>query len=53
MTVTLGWLGVATVRLIIDDLVALIREELSRQAPAVELVEMGYMEAYPILRGIR
>jgi len=26
-----------------------IREELARQAPTVELVEMGYLEAYPIL----
>ncbi len=27
-----------------------IREELARQAPRVELVEMGYLEEYPILR---
>jgi L-ascorbate metabolism protein UlaG (beta-lactamase superfamily) len=27
-----------------------IREELSRQAPRVELVEMGYQESYPLLR---
>ncbi|MHB8577718.1 MAG: MBL fold metallo-hydrolase [Dehalococcoidia bacterium] len=33
--------------------IAPIREELSRQAPAVELVEMDYQEHYPILRGIR
>ena len=30
-----------------------IREELARQTPAVELVEMAYQERYPILRGIR
>ena len=30
-----------------------IREELARQSPGVELVEMGYLEAYPILAGIR
>lgn len=30
-----------------------IREALSRQAPSTELVEMGYLEGYPILRGIR
>jgi L-ascorbate metabolism protein UlaG (beta-lactamase superfamily) len=27
-----------------------IREELARQSPRVELVEMGYLEEYPILR---
>lgn len=30
-----------------------IREALSRQAPSTELIEMGYLEGYPILRGIR
>jgi len=30
-----------------------IRAELARQSPGVELVEMGYLEAYPILAGIR
>jgi L-ascorbate metabolism protein UlaG (beta-lactamase superfamily) len=30
-----------------------IREELARQSPGVELVEMGYLAAYPILAGIR
>lgn len=30
-----------------------IREELRRQAPHVELVEMGYLERVPILRGVR
>src|SRR5205085_11476129 len=33
--------------------VAPIREELARQAPSTELVEMGYQERYPILRGVR
>ena len=28
-----------------------IREELARQAPQVELVEMGYLEAFPIFLG--
>ena len=31
--------------------IAPIREELSRWAPGVELLEMGYMEAYPIFEG--
>jgi hypothetical protein len=30
-----------------------IREELARQAPRVELLEMGYLEGYPILKGVR
>jgi L-ascorbate metabolism protein UlaG (beta-lactamase superfamily) len=30
-----------------------IQEELARQAPTVELVEMGYLDGYPILRGAR
>ena len=30
-----------------------IRAELARQAPYTELVELGYLEAYPLLRGIR
>src|SRR5579884_1557221 len=29
-----------------------IREELKRQAPRVQLIEMGYQEHYPILKGI-
>jgi hypothetical protein len=29
-----------------------IREELKRQAPRLELVEMGYQERYPILKGM-
>ncbi|HLZ73242.1 MAG TPA: MBL fold metallo-hydrolase [Dehalococcoidia bacterium] len=33
--------------------VAPIRKELERQTPGVELVEMGYSEGYPILRGVR
>lgn len=33
--------------------VAPIRKELERQTPGVELVEMGYSESYPILRGVR
>ncbi len=33
--------------------VAPIRKELERQRPGVELVEMGYSEGYPILRGVR
>ncbi len=33
--------------------VAPIRKELARQAPGVELIEMGYSEGYPILRGVR
>lgn len=33
--------------------VAPIRQELERQTPGVELVEMGYSEGYPILRGVR
>lgn len=33
--------------------VAPIREELARQAPYTELVEMGYLEGYPALRGVR
>ncbi len=33
--------------------VAPIRKELERQMPGVELVEMGYSEGYPILRGVR
>ena len=32
--------------------VAPIREEMSRWAPRTELVEMGYMEAYPIFEGV-
>jgi L-ascorbate metabolism protein UlaG (beta-lactamase superfamily) len=33
--------------------VAPIREELARQAPYTELVEMTYMEGYPLLQGVR
>jgi L-ascorbate metabolism protein UlaG (beta-lactamase superfamily) len=33
--------------------VAPIRAELARVAPYTELVEMGYLEGYPLLRGIR
>jgi hypothetical protein len=29
-----------------------IREEMARWAPRAELVEMGYMEAYPIFEGV-
>jgi L-ascorbate metabolism protein UlaG (beta-lactamase superfamily) len=32
--------------------VAPIRKELERQTPGVELIEMGYSEGYPILRGV-
>jgi L-ascorbate metabolism protein UlaG (beta-lactamase superfamily) len=30
-----------------------IRDELSRQAPHTQLVEMGYLEGYPVLAGLR
>jgi L-ascorbate metabolism protein UlaG (beta-lactamase superfamily) len=33
--------------------VAPIREELARHAPYTELVEMTYMEGYPLLQGVR
>jgi hypothetical protein len=32
---------------------AAVREELARQAPRVEVVEMGFSEGYPILSGVR
>jgi L-ascorbate metabolism protein UlaG (beta-lactamase superfamily) len=64
MTATLDWLGCATFRLTIGNLVvfldayidrvpsaALIRAALTRWAPKTELVEMGYLQAYPIFTG--